>query len=122
MLLDTFAWIEIFQSTSKGQKANELIRSRQCYTSAISLAEISAWVEKEKLDRTIQMNAVRQSTIILALDEALLEQGGILKTQKRKTIPDFGLIDAIILATAKQYQLPIVTGDAHFAGENVIFL
>ena len=122
MLLDTFAWIEVVRGTPKGQKVNELLRSHSCYTSAISLAELSAWIEKERVARIPAINAVKTSSTILDMDHELLEKAGILKIQKRKQFSDFGLTDAIILATAKKYSFAVVTGDKHFQGENTVFL
>src|SRR3989338_7542280 len=109
MILDTFAWIELFEGTKKGQTVDTIIRNRQCYTSAISLAELSAWIETSGLDRKLTLNTVKKTSIVIALDEPILENAGILKIQKRKIIKDFGLIAAIILSTAKQYNLKIVT-------------
>ena len=51
-----------------------------------------------------------------------MELAGILKVKKRKTAKGFGLLDAIVLASAKQYKLKIVMGDMHFKGENCILL
>ena len=122
MLLDTFAWIEFFRSTEKGLKVNELIRGNICFTSAVSLAELSEWVEKEKLDRKFIFHVVQNFSTVLDVTQSQFELAGILKVEKRRTTKNFGIVDAIILATAKQYNLPVVTGDKHFDGENVVLL
>lgn len=122
MLLDTYAWIEFFNGTEKGKRVQALIRDQPCYTSAISLAEISEWLEKQQFERFTKLATIKHTTTVLELDHSILEQAGILKVQKRKTAPGFGLIDAIILATAKIHQLPVVTGDPHFKNENIVQL
>lgn len=103
-------------------KVNELIRGNACFTSAVSLAELSEWVEKEKLGRKFIFQVVQNLSTVLDVTQKQFEVAGILKVEKRKTVKNFGMIDAIILATSKQYNLPIITGDHHFDGENVVLL
>ncbi|MDD5163304.1 MAG: PIN domain-containing protein [Candidatus ainarchaeum sp.] len=122
MLLDTFAWIEFFNATEKGARVNEILHSNPCFTSAICLAEISEWIEKESLEIEKIMLFVKSFSTIIGLDYSTLELAGILKLKKRKISKNFGMVDAIILATAKQHCLKIVTGDKHFEGENAIIL
>lgn len=122
MLLDTFAWIEFFKGTVKGQKVKEILADNPCFTSAISIAELSEWVEKEKLGRKHVFHTVKNLSAIIELSQEELEFAGILKLEKRKTAKDFGIIDAIILAVSKNRKLKLVTGDRHFQGENVLML
>jgi len=122
LLLDTFAWIEFFNGTEKGLKVKQLLKENACFTSAICLAELSEWIERNGLDRKEKMNAVKKLSSIIGLDEQTLELAGLLKVKKRKTVKGFGMLDAIILATAKQYKLKIVTGDKHFKEENAMLL
>lgn len=122
LLLDTYAWVEFFNATEKGAKVKEFLKNNPCFTSAISIAELSEWIEKEKLDRQKKLFEIKNLSTILEVDQEILELAGMLKVKKRETEKNFGMIDAIILATAKQYHLKIVTGDKHFAGENAILL
>jgi len=122
LLIDTYAWIEFFNGTEKGAKVKEILKNNACFTSAICLAELSEWIERERLDGKDKLNAVKSLSSIIGLDEETLLLAGILKVEKRKRVKGFGLLDAIVLATAKQYGLKIVTGDKHFSGENAILL
>lgn len=122
MLLDTYAWIEFFNGTSKGENVKELIGKTECFTSAISIAELSEWIEREGLERQKIMGYVKGLSTILALENDSLELAGIIKIEKRKNVKGISLIDSIIIATARQYKLQIITGDAHFKGENVLML
>jgi len=122
-LLDTYAWVEFFKGTEKGAKVNEIIKSMQCFTSIISLAELSEWIERENLNRNEIIGGVKKSSAIINLDEELIELAGKINFHKKKEIKGFGMIDAIILATSKIYGLKIVTGDQHFKSEeNAIIL
>jgi len=122
LLLDTYAWVEFFNGTKKGKKVKAILEKENCFTSAICLAELSEWIERENLDRKEKMHEVKALSSILGLDLETLELAGLLKVQKRKQEKGFGLIDAIILATAKIHGLKIVTGDKHFKQENTIML
>ena len=124
MLFDTFAWIEYFTKTQNTDKVKKILfESPQCFTSAISLAELSQWIEKENLNRSEILSNVKKLSLIIDLNNDLLEFAGIINFNKRKSIKDFGLIDSIILATAKAHNLQLVTGDKHFANEpNVLLL
>jgi len=122
LLLDTYAWVEFFNGTEKGKKVKAILKKENCFTSTICLAELSEWIERENINRKEKMHEIKTLSSILELDQEILELAGILKVQKRKKEKGFGLIDAIILATAKTYKLKIVTGDKHFKEENTIML
>jgi predicted nucleic acid-binding protein len=46
--------------------------------------------------------------------EKLSLQAGLLHCEMRKTLKDFGLADAYVLATARRLKSKILTGDMHF--------
>ena len=122
MLLDTYAWIEFFIGSEKGNVVNKILKNNICYTSAISIAEISEWVERGNYDRKKIFSDVESFSTIIDLDGSILESAGIIKVKKRQKIKDFGMVDAIILATAKLHEMKIVTGDKHFNDENIVAL
>jgi len=51
---------------------------------------------------------------IVDVDEELSLQAGLLHFEMRKTVKDFGLADAYVLATARKLKSKVLTGDAHF--------
>lgn len=122
MLLDTYAWVEFFRGTAKGVTVQNVLEDNSCFTSAISLAELSEWIEREQLDRDWILKSVKKLSAIIPLDIETLELSGVLKVQKRKELKGIGLIDCIILAVSKRYQLKVVTGDSHFKDENALLL
>ena len=122
MLLDTHAWVEFIRGTERGKKVRNFLKKETCFTSQISVAEISSWCCRVNLNRKTYLALVKSQSRIIPLTDDLLEHAGQIHCDKRKKIRDFGLIDAIILSTAKHYSLPIVTGDRHFETENSIML
>ncbi len=122
MLLDTYAWIEYFLGTPKGQKVKDILDRQNCFTCALSLAEISEWIEKSTANRIQTLQTVKTQSTILHPTDAILEHAGIIKTKKRIKHPTIGLINSIIIATGQYHGLPIVTGDQHFQDEHSILL
>ncbi len=122
MLLDSYAWVELFSKSAKGARVREIIRRDPVFTSLVSIAELSDWAAREGVNRKAVLAAIQSLSRVLPLDEPLMEAAGLIKNVKRQTMRDFGLMDAIIVATGRAYGLPIVTGDAHFKGENTVFL
>jgi predicted nucleic acid-binding protein len=88
------------------------------------LAELSDKYFREgckSWDQDLRFILAKSDLAELTKDIAI--NSGRTKNLIRKTSPDFGLADAIIYETAKQFNASMVTGDRHFKNlENVIFL
>jgi predicted nucleic acid-binding protein len=89
------------------------------YISIIQLAEISDWCTKNSiLEKEGIQNAKKLSRIVVPLDENICETAGVIKFERRRAgYSDFGLIDAIILASARSVEQRLLTLDPHFDGE-----
>ncbi len=122
MLFDTSAWVEYFSGSEKGKKVSECINSNTCFTSIISIAELSSICVEKKYNPVELLFQVKSFSYLIDIDENILLLAGKIKQEKRKTFKNFGLIDAIILSTAKQLGLKILSCDKHFEGENAIIL
>lgn len=117
-LLDTWAWIEFYIGSEKGEEIYELIESDdECYTSVVSLAELSDNFESGNLKADSRWEEIRgfveSKTEVVSLDGDVCGAAGKIKNEERKEFPDFGLMDAVILTTARKHDLKIVTGDRH---------
>ncbi len=116
ILLDTWAWIEYFNGTSKGSKVKETIEKTQVYTSIISLAEISKWVYKNEGNLGPIIKQINVNSIVIDLEEEILIESGRRYNQIRKSKKEIGLIDVIIYTTANIHSLKLLTGDPDFEG------
>lgn len=117
-LLDTWAWIEFYIGSEKGKQIYEKLESdEKCLTSIISLAEMSDNYQSGNLKSDNNWNEIRgfveSKTEIIGLDQDICRRAGKIKQEERQKFPDFGLMDAIILATAREYDLKVITGDKH---------
>lgn len=117
-LLDTWAWIEFYEGTDKGEKIYKMIKNgEKLYTSIITVAEISDNYHRGNFNSDHSWedieNFIKQNSEILDLNTKTAAEAGKIKTEERKQKPDFGLMDAIILATARKNELELITGDSH---------
>ena len=124
-LLDTYAWVEYFIGSDEGKIVEKLIKSEKIYTSIISIAELSDKYYREGLTDEWEGRykfIVSKSNIILCTME-IAKNAGPRKWELRKSIEKIGLADAIIIETAFQKELIVVSGDPHFESlDNILFL
>jgi predicted nucleic acid-binding protein len=115
LLFDTYTWIEFFKGTEKGEKARQLLKKEDaCFTCAVSLSELAEWALKNGHDADRLCNVVKGLSVLIAPDEDIFLLAGKLNFYRKRTVKDWGMIDSLILATARIYGLKIVTGDRHF--------
>ncbi len=115
-VLDSHAWIEYFQGTKIGEKVRALIESKNCITPAIVVAELADKYARENYAYFEgDMEFIETNSTIAELNITIAKNAGKLKNAVRlKYKTNFGLADAIILATARAAGATVVTGDSHF--------
>ncbi len=100
-------------------------------TPDVVLAEISRKYHREQIDlKTLRarLETISSTTIITGIDANLAIRTGptyleLTKKAKRERLDTPSLIDAIVLATAREHRSNVVTGDEHFRGlSETIFL
>ena len=124
-IIDTYAWIEYFIGSKKGEVLKKLFSDEKnnFFTIACSLAEIRSWAlmndeDFDKLYKIMQAN----STIIDVTQNNWIETGRE-RFKQRRSQKDFGMIDAILLVKQKESNSKLITGDKHFKiMKDVIFL
>ncbi len=113
-VIDTFAWIEYFLGSNKGEKVKSFIESNKAVTATIVIAELSAKYSNEGRDFSSKLKFIKFNTNVVFLNGEIAELSGKIRTEQRKKKKDFGLADSIIYATALKLSAQIVTGDPHF--------
>ena len=115
MIIDSYAWIELFKATENGNKVAGYITNGDCYTLTTSIAEIVEWCLKANFDVNYIINKITILTAILDVDRKAAFFAGELNFQRKKTIKNWGMMDSVLLATALLNNLKILTGDKHFS-------
>ncbi|MFB6180557.1 MAG: type II toxin-antitoxin system VapC family toxin [Candidatus Nanohalobium sp.] len=121
-LLDTWAWIEFYDGTEIGQKIYSLIQGEEkLFTSEVTIAELSDnyHLGNFQTDHTWQQvrGFIETNSEVLKIDSEIASKAGKIKAEERKNKPDFGLMDALILATARKKDLKLLTGDPHLTSQ-----
>jgi predicted nucleic acid-binding protein len=116
-IIDAYAWIEYLDGSESGKKVATIIENDdEVYTCAITLGEVVSKVARKGKDAKIAYDVLVSNSQMIAVDEELSLQAGLIHSEMRKKIKDFGLADAYILAAARKLKSKIVTGDPHFQG------
>lgn len=117
-VIDTYAWVEYFIGSEKGEKVKSFVESseNEIFTSILTIAEITSITKRENRDTEKIYSKITGLSNIYNLDKGFSKEAGLLHAEIRKKIKDFGLIDAFILLTARKLNAKIITGDEHFKG------
>ncbi len=121
-VIDSYAWVEYFRGTKKGIVAKKFIESKKSATASITLAELAEKYEREQKDFEEDMRFILSQTKIVSLDTETALSAGKINCENKKKIKNWGMADAIILATANKLNAKVVTGDEHFRNLNSIML
>ncbi len=125
-VIDSFAWIEYFMGTKKGEKIRTLIEStEEKITPTICLSEVYAKTLKtENPDLAEkQRTFIKEKSSIAPLDEQTAVEAAKVNCKMKKEIDGWGLADSIVYATGQIKKAKIVTGDEHFKDlENTLFI
>ncbi len=123
IILDTSAWIEFFIKSKKGELVKEILKKGECYTSIVSISEISNWALRENKDGKEITEFVIKTTEIININNEISFLAGELSYKRKQKVKNWGMLDSFILATALIYSFTILTKDSHFKDlENVQLL
>ncbi len=115
MMLDSFAWMEYFMGTHKGEKVKKLVDDdTQLYTSPIVIAEIYSKSLRTDGNAEERKDFIMKRCAMAALNVNIAVEAAKIYAENKVKVTDFGLADAIILASARSRKIKILTGDAHF--------
>jgi len=123
-VLDSFAWVEYFRGSKRGEMARDCLAEGGCITPTIVLAELSDVYEREKNSHWERdLDFIISKTTIVDLDQEIAADAGKIKNEiRKKHESEFGLADGIVLATARKFEAKVVTGDLHFQKINNVIL
>ncbi|MBN2517532.1 MAG: type II toxin-antitoxin system VapC family toxin [Candidatus Altiarchaeota archaeon] len=118
---DTYAWVEYFQGSEKGEEAKQYIDSDGIiFTPTICLSEFKAKLLKEGISKSDQekaINVILARSLLMPLDSDIALKAAEFKNE------GLYLVDAVVYATAMRNKTQLLTGDKHFEGyDNVRFL
>jgi len=78
------------------------------------LAEFIDKYTRESLDPKERLRFLKTVSALAPLDEETAEMAGKISAERRQQVRGWGLVDSIVLATARTKKMKVVTGDEHF--------
>lgn|SRR2546426_3704839 len=114
VVLDSFAWIEYFSGSLRGEKVRQFVEDGNATTPTIVIAEVSEKYARMKLDPEPRLVFIVARSGTVVLDEELARTAGRLNYERKRTVKGWGMTDSIILASARRCEAKVVTGDPHF--------
>ncbi|MFH1774872.1 MAG: PIN domain-containing protein [Methanobacteriota archaeon] len=116
MFLDTSAVIEHFLGSKRGERVAAILKREPCFISILSLAEAKIWCIKNNRDYAIWLEKTSKMVSIVEITKSICESGAEITHTMQKTNKNFGLMDGLILATARSLNQGLMMKDAHFKG------
>ena len=117
LVIDSYGWIEYLDGTKLGSRVKELLEEdNEIFTSSLTVAEVISKVARKGMDVKIAYDTLTSNSTIISADAELSLTAGVIHSEMRKTLKDFGLADAYVLATARRLSAKVLTGDQHFKG------
>lgn len=113
-VLDTFAWIEYFAGSKQGERVRSYVEGGEALTPSIVVAEFTDKYVREGMNPDDRLAFIRLKSAVLPLDDLIAEASGRISAERRRKVKGWGLVDSIVLATARASDASIVTGDEHF--------
>jgi len=122
MLLDTSVIVEIFRSSSTSRRFRKIVREigdEEVFVSIVQLAEVADWAIRNRVSSKDRVDSIKEFARIVPLDEQICLDAPVIKYRRRELgYTDFGLLDGIVLATARSIGQRVLTFDKDFAGES----
>lgn len=124
IVVDSYAWIEIFLGSEKGRVATETFEeSDQVFTPDIVLAEVARKYLREQVKENVvrkRIKTIVESSQVVGIDNqesAAASAKGYLEIEnlaKELKLNKPSLFDGIVLGTARITGSRVLTGDPHF--------
>lgn len=119
LVVDSYSWINYLEGDAAGDKVRKYIEDEdnEIVTNILNLAEISSYLGRKelshgKIEETLKI--IRSLSKIFNFDSNFSERAGILHSEIKRKIRDFGLVDAFVLLAARELNAKVLTGDEHF--------
>jgi predicted nucleic acid-binding protein len=118
MFLDTSIIIEIFRNDKNSKKFQEIytcIKDEPIFMSIIQIGELSDWCLKNRIDPEKRVTKLKQILNVIPLNEKICYDAAHIKyTIRKKGATKFGLLDGIVLASARSINQRLLTTDSDF--------
>lgn len=113
-LIDSSAWIEYFEGSTEGEKVWNILKKENIYSLSLIIAEVVSKVKRSNKDSDLAYRIISSNSKILDITPEIAKEAGLLHAKIKKKVKNFGLVDALILVSARKLNAKILTRDMHF--------
>lgn len=118
MFVDTSVIIEIFRNDKNSKKFQDLytyLKDEPLFVSIIQIGELVDWCLKNNIDPEKRITKLKQILNVIPLNEKICYDAAQLKYSiRKKGVTKFGLLDGIVLASARSIKQRLLTTDSDF--------
>ncbi len=120
--MDTYAWVEYLNGSSKGLKVKRLLddEKNSFVTLESNLAELRYWCLKKRFNFNEAFSIINLHSNVQPLILHDWLNAAFIKNNKKDT--GIGMLDCLILAKQSSLNCFVVTGDIHFKNSKNIVL
>lgn len=124
LVVDTFAWVELLAGTPLGEEVYALHPAHDVGTPVVVLAELAHLDAPRLPDRLDEvLEAVAATSAILPVEPGVAAAAGRTRARLEATRKGIGLVDRLVLETARANGADLLTADPHPRGlDGVRFL
>lgn len=116
MFLDTSTVIELFIGSDKGERVLKTITKDDVFISILTHAEVAIWCKRNGKDFEVWRDMIEKIANTVDLTPAICYDAAKITFETKKNEKNFGIVDGIILASARSIDQRLMTKDKHFKG------
>lgn len=115
--IDSSAWIEYLDGSSKGEKVNEILQSEnEIFVLPITIAEVVSKIKRKNSNSELAYKVIMSNSKIMEFTPKIAKEAGLLHVDMKLKNSSFSLADALIIISAKSISAKVITKDNHFKG------
>lgn len=114
LIIDAHSWIEYLNGSKQGEKLNTLLsEDNEIFALSITIAEVVAKVKKQNGNVELAYSSIIKNSKIFEPTPKIAKEAGLLYVKTRESNESFGIVDSLLITSAKLIDAKLVTGDHH---------
>ncbi len=114
-IIDAFSWIEYLEGSETGKKVYEILNSdAENYALLVTISEVVSKVKRNGGNIELAFDSIVSNCKVANITTKIAKEAGLLHAEIRKKMPQFSIVDSLLITTAKNIGAKVLTGDNHF--------